>query len=65
MTGICWRAISRAMVLLKAISPPLQKEYTASMDEPTRPASEEMFTTRPRPRSLIRRSTAWCMFSGP
>ena len=35
-----WRAISRAIALVKAMTPPLAAEYTASPDEPTRPASE-------------------------
>ncbi len=52
------RAISRAIVLVKAMMPPLHAEYTASIDEPTRPASEAMLITRPRRRACMPFSTA-------
>jgi hypothetical protein len=41
------RATSRAIVLVNAITPPFAPEYTDSSEEPTRPASEPMFTIRP------------------
>jgi len=50
-------ATSRARVLVNAMSPPLAPEYTASSEEPTRPASEATFTTRPNPRSAMPRTT--------
>ncbi len=46
------------MVFENEMIPPLQAEYTDSPDEPTRPASDEMFTIRPRPRAVIPWSTA-------
>ena len=59
------RASSRASVLVNAMMPPLHAAYTASPDEPTRPASDATLTTRPKPRSAMPRATTWCMFSGP
>ena len=56
---------SRAIVLEKATIPALHAAYTASPDEPTRAASDEMLTTRPPPRSTMAGSTAWCMLSAP
>src|SRR5699024_9611231 len=53
------RARSRARVLVKATIPPLHAEYTASPLEPTRAASEAMFTTVPWPCSVITRTTDW------
>src|SRR3954451_8276398 len=41
-------ATSRARVLVNAMIPPLAPEYTASSDEPTRPASDPMLITRPK-----------------
>ena len=52
------RATSRASVLVNAITPPFAPAYTASPEEPTRPASEPMFTTRPHPRPTISGTTA-------
>jgi hypothetical protein len=48
---------SRATVLPNAIIPPLQAEYTASPEDPTRPASEATLTTRPKPRAAMPLST--------
>jgi hypothetical protein len=42
-----WRAVSRAIVLVNAMRPPLAAEYTASPVDPTRPASEAMVTILP------------------
>ena len=39
-------------------TPPLAAEYTAEPLDPTRPASEDTFTIRPRRRSCIPGSTA-------
>jgi hypothetical protein len=41
------RAPSRAITLVKAITPPFAAEYTAEPFDPTRPASEATFTIRP------------------
>ena len=41
------RPFSRAIVFVKAITPPFAAEYTAEPFEPTRPASEAMLTIRP------------------
>lgn len=53
-----WRAISRAIVLVNAMTPPLAAEYTASPDDPTRPASDARFTTEPWPCAAMIGSTA-------
>ncbi len=47
LTVTPWRATSRASVFPNATCPALAPAYTASEDEPTRAASEEMLTTRP------------------
>ena len=65
LTVIPWRAISRASVFVNAMTPPLVAEYTASPDDPTRPASEAMFTMRPYLRSIIASSTARLQLIGP
>ena len=53
------------MVLENDTRPPLQAAYTASPEEPTRAASDAMFTMRPFLRAAIAGSTAWCMCSVP
>src|SRR5215471_21816841 len=58
LTLTWWRAISLASDLVKAMTPPLAAEYTASPDEPTRPASEPRFTTAPPPCWAMIGSTA-------
>jgi hypothetical protein len=42
-----YRASSLAIVLVKAMTPPLHPEYTDSPELPTRPASDAMLITRP------------------
>src|SRR6478752_8168158 len=42
LTLMLLRAYSRAIVFENAINPPLHAEYTASPEDPTRPASEAM-----------------------
>ena len=59
------RACSRAIDFENAAMPPLHAAYTASPDEPTRPASEEMLTIRPARAATMRRSTARVTWSGP
>src|SRR6266851_2182310 len=58
-------ATSRARVLVNAMMPPFAPEYTASSDEPTRPASDPMLMTRPKPRSVIPGTTALMTRSAP
>src|SRR6516225_3185465 len=58
-------ATSRARVLVNAMMPPFAPEYTASSDEPTRPASEPMLMTRPKPRSIMPGTTALMTRSAP
>src|SRR6266702_3705652 len=65
LTRTWWRAISRASDLVKAMIPPLAAEYTASPDEPTRPASEPRFTTAPLPWAAMTGSTALQACSTP
>ncbi len=60
-----WRATSRAIVFVNAMTPPFVAEYTASPEEPTRPASEAMLTMRPDLRSIIASSTARLQLIGP
>jgi hypothetical protein len=48
------RATSRATDLVKAAFPALQAEYTASPDEPTRPASDAMLKIWPPPHFTMR-----------
>src|SRR6266705_292471 len=64
-TVMPWRATSRASAFEKPMSAALQPEYTASPVLPTRPASEEMLTIRPRPRSIMPSSTACVALSAP
>ncbi len=64
-TRTWWRAISRAADLVKAITPPLAAEYTASPEEPTRPASEPMLTTAPYPWAAMTGNTAWHVLNTP
>src|SRR5271154_4051773 len=58
-------ATSRASVFVNAMMPPLAPEYTASSDDPTRPASEPMLITRPKPRSTMPGTTACMTRSAP
>src|SRR4051794_41832732 len=54
--GLTWeRAISRAVALVNAMTPPLAAEETAWQDEPTRPAAEG---------GLIRDTEAWAVRRG-
>ena len=64
-TVIFFPASSRARVLVSAMMPPLHAEYSASPEEPTRPASEAMFTTLPPPRSTMPGSTQCSRFIAP
>ena len=59
------RANSLPRVFISAIVPPLAAEYTASPEDPTRPASEAMLTIRPTPCFAISREAIWVMFKGP
>ena len=59
------RAISLAIVLVNAMIPPLAAAYTASPDEPTRPASDARFTTVPPPCPAMIGSTALQVCSTP
>ena len=64
-TVMQWRASSRASAFEKPMSAALQPEYTASPVLPTRPASEEMLTIRPRPRAIMPSTTARVAWSAP
>ena len=54
-----WRADSRAIALVNAMTPPLAAgKWAASPDDPTRPASDARFTTEPEPCDAMIGSTA-------
>src|SRR6185436_10758169 len=64
-TLIWCRAVSRAIVLVNAMRPPLAAEYTASPVEPTRPASEAIVTILPPSCLIMTRSAARMQAMGP